>query len=337
MQNLIQQVLLSHLPSKRKQTASGWVSFNAVCCTHRGESIDKRQRGGAIATARGGITYHCFNCHFKAGWQPGWVLSPNFKELLTWLNVSTENINELRLETIRLKQGLPSEYKRHIELPKFEARALPEQTRTFEEMVIWHELAGTIPHDFFQVADYVLERKIDPVAYGLSWSDADSFARRVIVPMIYQNVTVGYTARSIDRKDKLKYFSSQPANFVFNMDRQGHDRVFAILCEGPFDAMSVDGISIMGSNLSEGQARLINTLQRQIIVVPDNDKAGAALVDAALEQQWSVSFPDWWETCKDVNEATIKYGKLFAFKNILDRTETNPVKIELMRKKYFKT
>ena len=34
------------LPAKHKRTASGWVSFNAVCCTHNGENQDKRQRGG---------------------------------------------------------------------------------------------------------------------------------------------------------------------------------------------------------------------------------------------------------------------------------------------------
>ena len=48
MQNLVQQTLLLHLPGKRKQTASGWLSFNAVCCIHNGESADTRGRGGIV-------------------------------------------------------------------------------------------------------------------------------------------------------------------------------------------------------------------------------------------------------------------------------------------------
>jgi hypothetical protein len=33
--------------SKRKKTASGWISVNAPCCVHNGESADRRQRGGS--------------------------------------------------------------------------------------------------------------------------------------------------------------------------------------------------------------------------------------------------------------------------------------------------
>jgi len=30
--------ILSILPGKKKQTSSGWTSFNAICCTHFGHS-----------------------------------------------------------------------------------------------------------------------------------------------------------------------------------------------------------------------------------------------------------------------------------------------------------
>jgi len=45
--------VLSYLPAKRKNTSSGWVSFNAPCCEHNGESRDRRQRGGVKSTAQG--------------------------------------------------------------------------------------------------------------------------------------------------------------------------------------------------------------------------------------------------------------------------------------------
>ena len=41
MTNSIQTALVQALPSKRKQTPSGWLSVNAVCCHHTGETQDK--------------------------------------------------------------------------------------------------------------------------------------------------------------------------------------------------------------------------------------------------------------------------------------------------------
>ena len=59
--NLIQARVQAALPPKRKMTPSGWESFNAVCCHHRGEAMDKRKRGG-IRFDKDGVSYHCFNC-----------------------------------------------------------------------------------------------------------------------------------------------------------------------------------------------------------------------------------------------------------------------------------
>jgi len=40
----------------------------------------------------------------------------------------------------------------------------------------------------------------------------------------------------------------------------------------------------------------------------------------------------WQETCKDINEAVVKYGRLFVIKSILDAKESSRLKIELLRK-----
>ena len=49
--NIVLDVLQTYLPSKRKQTPSGWLAFNAPCCEHNGTTPDTRQRGGLIAKA----------------------------------------------------------------------------------------------------------------------------------------------------------------------------------------------------------------------------------------------------------------------------------------------
>jgi DNA primase len=72
-----------------------------------------------------------------------------------------------------------------------------------------------------------------------------------------------------------------------------------------------------------------------VIVVPDRDQAGKKLIDRAVEAGWSVSFPVWQETCKDINEAVVKHGKLFVLKCILAARETSRLRIELKKKKLY--
>ena len=66
--NLIQSTILTSLPAGQKKTPSGWISFNAPCCVHNGESQDKKKRGGIMDSADGTISYHCFNCGYKASY-----------------------------------------------------------------------------------------------------------------------------------------------------------------------------------------------------------------------------------------------------------------------------
>jgi hypothetical protein len=57
------------------------------------------------------------------------------------------------------------------------------------------------------------------------------------------------------------------------------------------------------------------------------------LINDALEYGWSISMPIWQETCKDINEAVVKYGKLFVLKSIIEAKESSRLKIELKKKK----
>ena len=109
-----------------------------------------------------------------------------------------------------------------------------------------------------------------------------------------------------------------------------------IVCEGPFDAMSIDGVAILGNAVSEQQADIIDGLGKEVIVVADTDAAGAKLIDAAINYGWSVSFPIWQETCKDINDAVMQYGKLFVVATIIDATVRNKFKIELLKRTYYK-
>ena len=101
--NSIQQAVIDSLPGKQKRTSNGWISFNAVCCHHNGESQDKRSRGGVI-TNGDAVSYHCFNCNFKTGWQPGRHITFKMRKLLTWLGVDENTRQMLNIEALRIKE-----------------------------------------------------------------------------------------------------------------------------------------------------------------------------------------------------------------------------------------
>ena len=121
---------------------------------------------------------------------------------------------------------------------------------------------------------------------------------------------------------------------VYGIDNQLPHSRFVIVTEGLFDAMCIGGVGIMNNRRSETQAQIIDTLAREIILVPDKDKAGQRLIDDALEYGWAVSFPEWENDTKDVNDAVVRYGKLFTLKSIIDAKQTSSLKINFTRKKW---
>jgi DNA primase len=153
----------------------------------------------------------------------------------------------------------------------------------------------------------------------------------VIVPFTHDGMIVGHTTRFLDHI-RPKYISECQTNYVFGWDLQRPDWQHVLVMEGVFDALSIGGMAVMHADISDGQARLIRSLGRDITVVPDRDQAGMRLVDRALELGWAVSMPDWEWGIKDVNDAVMRYGRLATLLTIMQARETNRLKIELRKK-----
>jgi len=339
MLDSIAHSVLQLLPARKKAGQNGWTSFNAPCCIHNGESADTRSRGG-IKSTNGQISYHCFNCGYTSSFIPGRHLSFKFRKLLTWLGADDLTVRRLVIDAVRLKDLVaPEQIAEPEQEITFEARTLPEEARNIVDLASFYATGdyNNVPAELLAAIEYVHRRQINIERYKFHWTPEEAYNlhRRIIIPFYYQGATIGYTSRAIADGIKPKYWSSHPADFVFNLDTQQSDWKFVIVCEGPFDAMSIDGVALSGSEVSDQQAELIDRLQREVIVVPDGDRAGKKLIDRAIELGWTVSFPVWLETCKDINEAVIKYGKLFVMKTILVARETSRLKIELKKKKLY--
>jgi hypothetical protein len=328
--SLIADTLLQYLPGKRKQTPSGWVAFNAVCCD------DKRQRGGFIVNDGDAVSYHCFNCGFKCSWQPGRHISQKMNKFMRDLSIPDDVISQLRLEALRLDDNNTPEVRTII--PKFDIRALPMDAKSFAEWQTFLKLTDEnyeVPQAFYNVVEYLAKRKIDPLAYPFYHTNKVGFNNRIIIPFLYNNEIVGWTARAINDA-KPKYLSEQQPGYVFNLDSQHDDREFVIVCEGPFDALSINGCALLGAEIKDSQNWLLKQLGKELVLVPDKDHEGPRTVEQAIEMGWSVSMPDWPVGVKDVNDAVIKIGQLATLWLIVSAKESNSLKIQLRAKKWFK-
>lgn len=341
MNNTIGDFTLSLLSSKQKRTQGGWISVNAVCCHHNGHNPDTRGRGGLLPSGDGKVSWHCFNCGFKTSYTPGGPLSFKFRKLLKWLGANENDIQRLIIESIRLKNTVTSEnYVKETFV--FDKRTLPVDAKNILEIAETDAMPDSL---LIRGIEYITKRSIDTRRYNFFWSPSveHKLNYRVIVPFYWYDDIVGYTARSIDDAIKPKYHSDHPGHFVFNTNNQLQTNAVVLVFEGPFDAMSIDGVSTQTNDISEQQADIIESLGKNVIVVPDFDKhinkqgravwPGEVMIRRAIEYGWSVSFPPWRSECKDANDAVIKYGKLFTLKTILDSVESNPVKIQIITKK----
>ena len=324
--SIVAETVLTYLPPKRKKTPSGWISFNAPCCQHNGQSVDTRQRGGIIQEGDA-LSYHCFNCGFKASWQPGRNISYKFRNLLKWLNAPDDVINKLALQVMQENEGVQIK-KQIVDLPKFNTVDLPDNSIEISSIKDFdkHSMA---------VLNYMATRNLNLDDTKYFWSSNLGYRDRLIIPFYFEKRIVGWTARTVLNDKKPKYLSEQQPGYVFNLDEQGPNKVFTIVCEGPLDAIHIEGVALLGSEIKDQQAMLINRLNKDVIVVPDRDEAGSKLIQEAIDLGWGVSMPDWGENINDIGEAVNKHGRLYALHKIVSAVETSPLKIRLKEKKWF--
>jgi hypothetical protein len=304
------------LPAKRKSTSSGWISFNAPCCEHNGESADRRQRGGIKLTGQD-WSYHCFNCGFTASFVLGRTLSFKARKLLGWLNVDRNEVERINLESLKHKNiaGILNERQQVLQKLQgieFEDRDLPADT-----------------HPLNDTAQQYLNDRCIPVDYPFLYKTMPRPG--IVIPFTHDGQVVGHTTRFLDDRTP-KYIQDIQPGYVFGTDLQKDSWQHVLVMEGVFDALSINGLAVLHAEINDAQVRLIRSLEKEITVVPDQDKAGVKLVDRAMELGWAVSMPEWGIDIKDVNDAVKKYGKVATLLSIFEARNISRIKIEMTKK-----
>lgn len=317
-----------------RKTGKGWISANAPCCVHNGESKDKRRRGNLLCTDDGGFVYHCFNCGFKTGWKPGRYFHHRARNLCSWMGMSDNDVRFLVFQAIRTHEEMEEagEIEPEFVMPTFEKKPLPE---SFKFIDLVQENYQNYDKNFSDCLEYVLDRGCDLEEVDWRWSPQLAYKRRVIIPFTWQNEIIGYTARSVDSSAKSKYLNYFDSNYVYGYDRQYDKGKFVIVTEGIFDAIAVNGIAIMTNEINDEKVKLIESLNRKIIYLPDRDAPGLREIDKVLELGWNVSLPDWDSNIKDAADARQAYGKLYTIRSILESVHNNSLTVKIIAKNMY--
>lgn len=337
--DIIKDAILANI-GPLKSAPKGWHKRHCMLCHTQGHGKDTRNRLGIQFNPQK-ILVNCFNCDFSAGYEEGKDLSKKFKFFLKQIQIDDRFIDQIEFEIFKQKNKIDSirdgveskledkEQKFRSLFQKWKPMDLPKDSLSIKE---WLEYGLDDPK-FLKVVNYLLSRRLFDLE-NYYWTPVSEFNlnQRFIIPYYYRNKIVGFTSRlSYDTTEKTipKYYQQCPQDFVYNLDnQQAWSRKYAIVNEGVLDAKVVDGVGILGE-LGQTKIDIINRLQKEIIACPDRDKKGWELVEAAIDNNWAVSFPRWGKHVKDAAHASEIYGRLLTTHSIISSAVSGKEKIEL--------
>ena len=168
----------------------------------------------------------------------------------------------------------------------------------------------------------ISEKYIDRMMYVLN--DDSRYDKRVIIPYFENGEFVYFQARSLEKEAKLRYINPvgiDTKEFVFNIDDINDE---LIICEGPFDAMSMDeqaATCMCSGDLGIKQIeKIIAKKPNYIIYARDNDETGSRTMKKNIGKLIMYGYDkpiylfEMPEHIKDLNELKMKTGKNFILK-----------------------
>ena len=325
--NDFQQYIFTLLPANKKSGASGWTRFNCPCCKsvqHETRS-DTRSRGG-ILFGENQTVYNCFNCKFA------WV-AENGKPMSKKLNIWLKELGATEEQINTAKKLLEGTEKVEVEkvIKKKEIKPIPQEWKSVRETL----QNGSKDKNFKKVISYIANRNPNLITYSdFYWSPKNS--TNFLIPYYENNKQCAYSLRALKDDVPNKYIQYIYTGYIYNIDAlKNPDKKDIIVVEGAIDAMSLgdNAIAILQNYLTGERQKIIKYYSqfKNLIFLPDKDKAGKKLITQALDMgiPFSVSFPKHFDDCKDAAEAVAKYGRLFTTYDILNNVETNPMLIKV--------
>ncbi len=310
----LEHIIKQHVPFSSRASIKGWWVCKCAVCN------DYKKRGGF--KFEGDVSsYHCFNCNHVAKHDPTEYasISDNMQIVLDDFGVPEEDYKQIVFNALHLlKDGVKREQVVSDPDTKLVTVPLPEQFILLEDAT---DTWATIAKEYIE-----FERGLDPTKYPyyiLEPKKQDKFFEkkwrgRLIIPYFRSKQVVWYQGRDMRPNSKMRYLNAETESECILSE---YDKLFnhsdepLYVLEGFFDAVWVDGVAVFGNTLKAGQIKLLNKSPRRKVYIPDMKGNGHLGALQAIHLGWNVSVPEIGSS-KDLNEAMIKYGKLYVMKSI---------------------
>lgn len=300
-------------------TGTGWYPCLCKVCNDRGHKGNR----AAFRFSPDQITYHCFNCKHKATFFATDTSMPHKMErVLEAFNVPQDEWKAVLFANLAANDAGKPVHKG------------PTADKSLDPVIIdlpakSTQVSASSTNKWSQVAvEYLESRGITAEEYPFYISPYGNWKGRLIIPIYREGKLIFYQGRDMGMGYKNKYKSAPtPAeNILYGFDQIYNSREDTplLVVEGFFDAFVVGGVATLGNEFSPQQLKHLHKTNREKIIVPDRRGDGHVLALQALKQGWSVSLPEIGD-CKDLNEATLRYGKLYVIDSILKHTMTGIV------------
>lgn len=312
LEDLIKQHVIPLIENK-----NGWYATRClVCDDHMPGSPNFKGLRGNFKLFGNSIGHNCYNCDHKAIYEEG---SPTYSKNMIKV-FQSYGIPEIEYNKILLSID-PS-----TELPKSQTLQLNIEPTEIKLPDHFYLLSEANVSDKWKIIadDYLKNRSIDPNTYPFFLSTGKGqlgkkWLGRIIYPIYKDAKLVFYQGRSLLPSVIKKYESpsTEKSNVIYNYEQLiTYSKKPLFIVEGFFDAYHIDGVALIGKNITKQQAMILNRCSRDKVIIPDKEGDGDRIALQAIELGWSVTFPEFGK-CKDVNDAIVKYGKIYVINQIM--------------------
>lgn len=148
--------------------------------------------------------------------------------------------------------------------------------------------------------------------FDLGYSDKQD---SVIVPMHSPDgMCIGFVARTVEGKEFKNTPGLPKSKILFNLHRVKMSKTVYVV-ESSFDAIRLDqvgfpAVATLGANVSVSQIKLLEKYFNNIVLIADNDEAGAIMRDKLIEKIGAkvhvITLPSMYKDIGDMSDQDIK-------------------------------
>lgn len=306
----LEEIIYQYILTRDTSSNQKW---HNVLCKLCGDHGRKGKRAG-FHFENHTVVYHCFNCGCVAKFDPAehGKIPKTMLAVLRSFNVPDDVYKRLQLSMF----GKSSSEYTYPTVTLVEPPVIPLPSK-FCYLKDTDSKWADVAREYLEH-----ERGIDYNNYPfMICSQLEEWSKRLIIPIYKDEKLIYYQGRDLTYSDASQRYLSPPIEknkVLYGFDRLlGDNKTPLFITEGFFDAFLIDGVALLGKEISPFQRIWLDYSQREKIYIPDKQNSGKKAAFQALGCGWAISTPDIGN-CKDINESYKKYGKLYIIKSIME-------------------